>query len=133
MNMKKFIQKLRYRFVKWWACGTDKMEVKGGLIMAKAVLCPVCNGVGKVSAGFYNRGGDCQFWVSGTTSPELCRSCNGKGWVEVNDNPYVGEISQSFLQPTEYLRSLYPITTSGVGTTMKENIVYKVVKESNDY
>lgn len=51
----------------------------------KAVLCPVCNGVGKVSAGFYNRGGDCQFWVGGTTNPEECRSCKGKGWLEVSD------------------------------------------------
>ena len=56
--------------------------------MSKAVLCPVCNGVGKVSAGFYNRGGDCQFWVSAGVDPELCRSCNGKGWVEVSDFDY---------------------------------------------
>ena len=49
----------------------------------KAVLCPVCNGVGMVSAGFYNRGGDCLYWVSSGLSPEICRSCNGKGWVEI--------------------------------------------------
>lgn len=68
----------------------------------KAVLCPVCNGVGKVSAGFYNRGGDCQFWVSGTTYPELCRSCNGRGWVEVNDDPYIGGgIPQPFIDPNK--------------------------------
>lgn len=53
----------------------------------KAVLCPVCNGVGKVSAGFYNRGGDCPFWVNTGVNPETCRSCNGKGWVEVADEP----------------------------------------------
>lgn len=52
----------------------------------KAVLCPVCNGVGQVSAGFYNRGGDCLYWVSSGMSPEVCHSCDGRGWVEVHDN-----------------------------------------------
>lgn len=52
----------------------------------RAVMCPVCNGVGKVSAGFYSRGGDCQFWTSSGTNPEVCRSCNGKGWVEVRED-----------------------------------------------
>ena len=52
----------------------------------KVVLCPVCNGVGKVSGGFYNRGGDCHEWVSTTTNLEVCRSCNGKGWVEVSES-----------------------------------------------
>lgn len=62
----------------------------------KPMLCPVCNGVGKVSAGFYNRGGDCPFWVSGTTKPEVCRSCVGTGWVEVNEDhiPYPIETHQ---------------------------------------
>ena len=53
-----------------------------------AVICPVCNGVGQVSAGFYSRGGDCLHWVSSGLSPELCRSCDGKGWVEVHEEPY---------------------------------------------
>ena len=51
----------------------------------KAVLCPVCNGVGQVSAGFYNCGGDCPYWTSSGTSPEMCRSCGGKGWVEAHE------------------------------------------------
>ena len=51
----------------------------------QAVRCPVCNGVGKVSAGFYNRGGDCPYWVSSGVNPEPCRSCNGTGWVEVGN------------------------------------------------
>jgi len=50
----------------------------------KAVLCPVCNGVGQVSAGFYDRGGDWPHWVSSGITPEICRSCDGKGWVEVH-------------------------------------------------
>lgn len=59
-------------------------KVKGGFI--KAVICPVCNGVGKVSSGFYNRVGDCPTWSS-VGGLELCRSCNGKGWVEVQGDP----------------------------------------------
>ena len=47
--------------------------------------CPVCNGVGKVSGGFYNRGGDCEFWMAFATSPEQCRSCGGKGYLVVPD------------------------------------------------
>lgn len=46
----------------------------------KAVLCPVCNGFGQVSAGFYNHEG-----ITPTTDPEICRSCNGKGWLEVGN------------------------------------------------
>ena len=51
----------------------------------KASLCPVCNGVGKVSSGFYNRSGDCPYWVSSGVNPEVCRGCNGVGWVEVDN------------------------------------------------
>ena len=47
--------------------------------------CPVCKGVGQVSAGFYSRGGDCEFWMAFATSPEQCRSCGGKGYLVVPD------------------------------------------------
>ena len=55
----------------------------------KAVLCPVCNGVGQVSGGFYLRAGDCPTWTSDKTL-ELCRACDGKGSIsfpEVDSNP----------------------------------------------
>ena len=39
--------------------------------------CPICNGVGNVSGGFYNRAGDCDTWVSNCTI-EMCRTCHGK-------------------------------------------------------
>ena len=44
--------------------------------MATPHRCPVCNGVGKVPAGFYSMG------IASTTSmPETCRSCNGTGII----------------------------------------------------
>lgn len=43
--------------------------------------CPVCGGNGIVSNGFYNHTGNT--WVTSTTAPEQCRSCNGKGYVEI--------------------------------------------------
>ena len=47
------------------------------------VRCPVCNGNGLVSAGFYSHGGDFPNWVSNSTNPEKCQSCDGKGYVKV--------------------------------------------------
>lgn len=43
--------------------------------------CPVCGGNGMVSNGFYNHTGNT--WVTSTTAPEQCRSCGGKGYVEI--------------------------------------------------
>ena len=43
--------------------------------------CPVCGGNGIVSNGFYNHTGNT--CVTSTTAPEQCRSCNGKGYVEI--------------------------------------------------
>lgn len=46
--------------------------------------CPVCDGKGVVPSGFYNVCG--QNWYSFNTKPETCRSCNGKGIInEDND------------------------------------------------
>lgn len=42
-------------------------------------LCPVCLGKGLVPNGFYNIGGITQY--STNCSPEVCRSCNGKGYI----------------------------------------------------
>ncbi len=42
--------------------------------------CPICNGNGQVSGGFYDHPGDCPYWVSDHTS-EVCRSCNGCGLI----------------------------------------------------
>jgi len=40
--------------------------------------CPVCNGKGHVTAGFYNTNG---IGTSVNTAEETCRSCDGKGVI----------------------------------------------------
>lgn len=45
----------------------------------KPFTCPVCIGRGFVSGGFYNSTGNS--WVTTTTAPEPCRSCNETGAV----------------------------------------------------
>ena len=42
--------------------------------------CPVCNGNGQVSGGFYSHAGDYGFWASAHIM-EICRICNGKGII----------------------------------------------------
>ena len=40
--------------------------------------CPICNGVGQVSGGYFTRAGDSPFWMSGSTL-EPCLRCDGTG------------------------------------------------------
>ena len=44
--------------------------------MARAVICPVCNGTGKI-------------WISNDSTSgryeAVCQGCRGLGWVEVSD------------------------------------------------
>jgi len=42
--------------------------------------CPICNGSGQVSGGFYNHAGDYPYWASDRTM-EMCRTCNGQGMI----------------------------------------------------
>lgn len=62
----------------------------------KAVVCPVCYGNGRVSPGFYNQVGG--LWASTSGTPETCRSCSGKGWVEVHDEEYTNSLYHQLLQ-----------------------------------
>src|SRR5208283_3367950 len=60
--------------------------MKGGRILSIPHKCPVCNGRGKVPAGFYGDKG-----IDASESP--CRSCHGSGLVWSNDwsmLPYPG-------------------------------------------
>lgn len=43
-------------------------------------VCPICYGTGYVDAGYYNMTGTTWTSIGGT---ELCRSCNGNGYVVV--------------------------------------------------
>ena len=50
--------------------------------------CPVCLGNGLVSNGYYNATRQEEgylLWTSGSTEPEICRSCNGKGYVIIDE------------------------------------------------
>ena len=56
----------------------------------KAVKCPVCDGSGKVKDPDYDSD-----TTAGKQGNVTCHGCNGKGWVEVNEdyqfvpvNPY---------------------------------------------
>ena len=42
--------------------------------------CPVCNGNGTVSGGFYDHPGDCPYWTTDHTT-ETCRTCQGRGII----------------------------------------------------
>ena len=48
--------------------------------------CPVCLGNGLVPSGFYSttrQEDGCLAWASGSTEPEMCKSCDGKGFIVV--------------------------------------------------
>ena len=50
--------------------------------MTHAERCPICHGRGKLTYQSYYG----ESFTSGVVSDHVCHSCNGKGWVEVNDN-----------------------------------------------
>ena len=45
--------------------------------------CPVCNGNGLVSAGFYSHAGNEQYYTTLSTAPEKCLTCDGKGIIKI--------------------------------------------------
>lgn len=52
--------------------------------MSEWQKCPVCNGVGQVSGGYFDRAGDYEFWTSGNAT-EVCRVCKGKRIIKKPD------------------------------------------------
>ena len=42
--------------------------------------CPICNGVGQVSGGFFDRAGDGETWTSDHAT-EICKVCQGTGLI----------------------------------------------------
>ena len=55
--------------------------------MKAAIICPVCMGNGLVPDGFYRQTSG--KITSSTIEPEKCRSCNGKGYVLIEDEKIV--------------------------------------------
>lgn len=47
-------------------------------------VCPVCHGRGVVQHGFYST--NTGYWSSTTTGTETCRSCMGKGYIQITKN-----------------------------------------------
>lgn len=47
--------------------------------MARAVICPVCDGAGKIDEDYPG---------AGKSNERICHGCGGKGWVEVADGVY---------------------------------------------
>ena len=43
--------------------------------------CPICDGTGNVSGGYFMRAGDSPTWTSDRTIEE-CQKCNGTGVIE---------------------------------------------------
>jgi DnaJ-class molecular chaperone len=58
--------------------------------MARAELCPVCGGLGKVAADMH----------STDAADQECHGCSGKGWVTVDDTiSYPGGIPYPNIDP----------------------------------
>ena len=55
--------------------------------MAHAEKCPVCNGSRRVSEHLYRIDPAVSSFTANNTVLVSCRSCNGRGWVQVNEFP----------------------------------------------
>lgn len=68
--------------------------------MAKAAICPVCNGTGKVTKT-----------TAGGTFEVDCHGCGGRGWVEVADGIYPMNPYPTYIPPVyPYYDPNYSIT-----------------------
>lgn len=60
-------------------------------------ICPICGGKGLVPNGFYYSVGT-SYYSTTNTSPETCRSCGGRGYIEsysgVVQNPELAELEE---------------------------------------
>ena len=60
--------------------------------------CPVCLGNGLVPNGFYSTTRQeygCLVWTTGGVDPEICRTCDGKGFVAIEPKVKEPEIEEA--------------------------------------
>ena len=60
-------------------------RAQNGRNKGNVMACPVCNGSGKVHTGFYGLGSCSMADVMNDKFPPVCRTCKGKGIIEVNE------------------------------------------------
>lgn len=81
-------------------------------------ICPICRGKGLVPNGFYLAVGT-SYYSTTNTSPETCRSCGGKGYIEtysgVVQNPELAELDER-LKKLEELADTIPLQQSTAKT-----------------
>lgn len=85
-------------------------------------ICPVCGGKGLVPNGFYNAVGTSSYTTT-NTSPETCRSCNGKGYIETYSeivrHPQLEELNER-LKKLEDLSDLTSLSYGGLSLQVSE-------------
>lgn len=60
-------------------------RAQNGRNKGNVMVCPVCNGSGKVHTGFYGLGNCSMADVMNDKFPSVCRTCKGRGIIEVNE------------------------------------------------
>lgn len=71
---------------KWESAYKIAMErAESGRNKGNVMVCPVCNGSGKVHTGFYGLGSCSMADVMNDKFPPVCRTCKGRGIIEVNE------------------------------------------------
>lgn len=60
-------------------------RAENGRNKGNVMVCQVCNGSGKVHTGFYGLGSCSMADVMNDKFPPVCRTCKGKGIIEVNE------------------------------------------------
>lgn len=85
-------------------------------------ICPVCGGKGLVPNGFYIAVGT-PYYITTSTSPETCRSCNGKGYIEtysgIVQHPQLEELNER-LKKLEDLSNLTSLSYGGLSLQVSE-------------
>ena len=83
----------------------------------KAVICPICNGTGKITKTTAG--------TAGGTFAVDCHGCGGRGWVEVADDPepYIPCYPPYNPYPT-YIPPVYPYPYVGDPIPYYPNITY---------